>query len=151
MFIAHFEFTRALASLTILAHCTFNFGVETKEMFTIRMVLFCMTLSLTGQVEFSSLQSKCKCSGLCRLQFVIFHTNMFEAAPTHGEDCSCILLVTATHFTDDWVGSDPANRCATNIVRKPVSERDQTWEGDHASMHLAAIQPPRQRRMRPAM
>ena len=55
---------------------------------------------------------------------------MFEAAPIHGEDCACILLVTVTDFSDERVGSDAANWWATNIVRTAVSETDQKWEGD---------------------
>ena len=89
-----------------------------------------MTLSFTCQVGFDLFQFKCKCSEVCRLQFVILHTNMFESAPTHGEDCTLILLVTVTNFSDEWVGSDAANRWATNIVRTAVSETDQKWEGD---------------------
>ena len=77
-----------------------------------------------------SFQFKCKCSELCRLQFVILHTQMFESASIHGEDCTCILLVTVTNFSDEWVGSDAANRWATNIVRTAVSETDQEREGD---------------------
>ena len=55
---------------------------------------------------------------------------MFESAPTHGEDCTCILLVTVTNFSGEWVGSDAANWWATNIVRTAVSETDQKSEGD---------------------
>ena len=54
---------------------------------------------------------------------------MFESSPTHGEDCTCILLVIVTNFSDEWVGSDAANRWATNIVRTAVSETYQQWEG----------------------
>ena len=75
-------------------------------------------------------QFKSKCSEFSRLQFVILHTKMFESAPTHGEDCTCILLVTLTNFSDEWVGSDAANRWATNIVRAAVSKTYQKLEGD---------------------
>ena len=55
---------------------------------------------------------------------------MFEAAPTHGEDCSCTLLVTVVGISDDWVCSDAASSWATNIFRTAVSESYQKWEGD---------------------
>ena len=55
---------------------------------------------------------------------------MYEAAPTHGEDRSCTLLVTVAGFSDKWVDSDAAKKWATTIVRKAVSESYHTWEGD---------------------
>ena len=55
---------------------------------------------------------------------------MYEAAPTHGEDCSCTLLVTVAGFSDEWVDSDAAKKWATTIVQKAVNESYHTWEGD---------------------